>query len=215
MEKSARAAGQALIDQDDESQRSIANALKSTDGIDPLTKLTTGNKEYPLPRSNDPLAGVSSMLKSHGAPQAGPFPMGVAPEPIPNFNLDPALAALGPAVPGTLTTLAQQWAQLAQKLQAAFSNFDAHISILGTEVFSGEAASKMKQSMTQFSDSGKRISDKRRRIQPRSPRGPNQSRGRSRRCRCCSTTARPLWLRQRPKTHWWCTRPTTVSRSHS
>ncbi|MGU3291570.1 hypothetical protein [Williamsia sp. M5A3_1d] len=160
VQQSARAAGQRLIDQDDESQRAIAAALNSPDGINPLTKQATGMTEYPLPKSNDPLAGATSMLgQPHGSPTAGPFPLGVTPEPLPNFNLDPALAALGGAVPGNLTTLAQQWAQLAQQLQAAFANFDAHISILGTEVFSGEAASKMKQSMTQFSDSGKRISD--------------------------------------------------------
>ncbi|WP_150116357.1 hypothetical protein [Williamsia herbipolensis] len=156
-EKAARGAGQALINQDDASQRSIARALDAPDGIDPMAKVQT--PDGPLTSDSKPTIANQPTTPSKPAtgPASGNFPMGLTPEPITNFSLDPAIAALGPAVPSALTTLAQQWLQLANALNAAFFDFDHQISILGTDVFSGEAASKMKGSLDLFSSRGKQI----------------------------------------------------------
>lgn len=156
-ERSSRTAGQALVNQDDASQRAIARALNAPDGIDPMSKVQTpdgalGSDSRPT-IANQPTVPT----KPSTDPKSGNFPMGLAPEPIPNFSLDPALAALGPAVPSALTTLAQQWLELANALNGAFFDFDHQISILGTDVFSGEAASKMKGSLDLFSSRGKQI----------------------------------------------------------
>ncbi len=85
--------------------------------------------------------------------------MGLVPEAISSFLLDPAIAALGPAVPAALTTLAAQWMQLANQLNAAFFTFDSQISLLGTDAFSGMAASQMKVSLDTFSAGGKRVAN--------------------------------------------------------
>ncbi|MGJ0118325.1 hypothetical protein ACQ7HM_03870 [Williamsia sp. MIQD14] len=156
-EQSSRAAGQALINQDDATQRSIARALNATDGIDPMSKVQTPSGQLGSDSRPKIANQPTTPTKPSGDPASGNFPMGLAPEPIPNFSLNPAIAALGPAVPSALTTLAQQWLELANSLNAAFFDFDHQISILGTSVFSGEAASKMKSSLDLFSSRGKQI----------------------------------------------------------
>ncbi|MGU3292471.1 hypothetical protein [Williamsia sp. M5A3_1d] len=157
--QAARAAGLRLIDQDDENQKQIAAALNSPDGRDPAASqrdvLSSGGTDTSQPSLVDQ---PTTPVRPEGEPAAGTYPLGVAPESIGNFTIDAAAAALDPALPDTLHTLAQQWLQLANSLNSALFTFDnQYSSVLGSKQFSGYAADQMKSALTAFSASGKRV----------------------------------------------------------
>lgn len=155
----ARQAGLRLVDQDDENQRQIAAALNSPDGRDPAASqrdlMSSGGTDTSQPTLIDQ---PTDPVRPEGQPAAGTFPLGVAPEGLGSFTIDAASAALDPALPDTLHTLAQQWLQLANSLNSALFTFDnQYSSVLGSKQFSGYAADQMKSALSAFSASGKRV----------------------------------------------------------
>jgi hypothetical protein len=157
--EAARQAGLRLIDQDAENQRQIAAALKApsgqTPGLSESGLMSTSGTDTSQPHlTNQPTTPV----RPEGDPAAGTFPLGVPPEALGNFTIDAASLALDPALPDTLHTLAQQWLQLANSLNAALFTFDnQYSSVLGSKQFSGYAANQMKSALSAFSASGKRV----------------------------------------------------------